>query len=113
MTLEVGPRPARAAAWLPELQPYLPGGLGAGGSWEPRACRSLGPARGLLRDTGGPSALHPSFPILCLPAHLSRPPLPPSGPQPALALPLKASCSRSTMLDESSCSTPSEGRRGK
>ena len=66
-------------------------------------------ARGGSSGTAGdPSALPSCFPILCHSAISPTRPRRPRTLEPALALTLKASCSRSTMLDESSCSTPSE-----
>ena len=66
-------------------------------------------ARGCSSGTAGdPSALPSCFPILCHSAISPTRPRRPWTLEPALALTLKASCSRSTMLDESSCRTPSE-----
>lgn len=57
------------------------------------------------RTAEDPSSLLSYFPVLC---HSAFSPAPPQKGSDSRALTLKASCSTSTMLEESSCSTPSE-----
>lgn len=99
---------ARAHAVGPGCAPPRRGGLGGVEVAEPTGAWDQA-------QLGSPGTL-PHWPILVLNPdwrHLahsasSRPWPRGLGPQPAPPLTLKASCSSSTMLDESSCSTPSE-----
>lgn len=79
MTWEVGPDPP-TMAWLPELQSYLHGGLGAGGSWEQSLQEPGTRPGGLLRDHRRPFCSSILFPNPLSFSHLSHPPPPPSDP---------------------------------